>query len=255
MGAGAWQDMLSASLCSLQSHPFPKFALEPVLCSYCFNSVVLINMVVLFALLKGRERERCLFFFSLPCSPTDGSFDVFSKVEYPRKVNRVGTPKRVKNVHLPSLTFMLLSEVQGFILPWVLAWITPWYCCFFPFSVFPYHIAFPGGHSELTHPASLPAETVSSGGFASRPGAFCRSTVETTVLLLSSSFPGSMASALAFLVLKSRWNPVIDRASCSTVTFCSPLVWFCSHLCVIKCPAAAVISIKKISTVREWIQL
>lgn len=61
--------MLSASLCSLQSHPFPKFALEPVLCSYCFNSVVLINMVVLFALLKGRERERCLFFFLYHAHP------------------------------------------------------------------------------------------------------------------------------------------------------------------------------------------
>ena len=92
---------------------FPQFALELVLRS--FNSVVLFNMVVLFALLKEREREGVSFFLS--CSPADGSFGVFLKVEYPRKVNQVGTPKQVKNMHLPSLMFMLLSEVEGFILP------------------------------------------------------------------------------------------------------------------------------------------
>lgn len=60
--------MLSASLCCLQSHPFPKFALELVLCSYCFNSLVLFNTVVLFALLRERERRVsffCLFVFTM----------------------------------------------------------------------------------------------------------------------------------------------------------------------------------------------
>jgi len=57
--------MLSASPCSLQSRLFPKFALELVLCSYYFNSVVLFNIVLLFALLKETEREGvwCVLFF------------------------------------------------------------------------------------------------------------------------------------------------------------------------------------------------
>lgn len=125
--------------------------------------------------LKRKREKVCPFF--LPQSPTKllhGSNGVFLKVEYPRKVNQVGTPKWVKNMHPPSLTFLLLSEGQGFILPQVPAWITPPCCCFFPFSIFPYHVPFPHSHSEVAHPASLPAETVSSGGLATHLGAFCR---------------------------------------------------------------------------------
>lgn len=72
----------------------------------------------------------------------------------------------------------------------------------------------------------------------------------------------SFCSAAVFLAqwpqlwcFKSRWSPVIDREACSTLTFYSPLVCFCSHWCIIKSPAAVVISITEIGTLREWIQL
>lgn len=68
--------MLSAGLCFLQSYLFPKSALEPVLCSNSFNSVVLLSMVTLFASPKESEREGV----SSVCF--DESFGVFLKVKY-----------------------------------------------------------------------------------------------------------------------------------------------------------------------------
>lgn len=120
-----------------------------------FNTVV----CYLPCLKKERGRRGVLVFFSNAHSQMD-DLTFFLNVEYPRKVSQVRTLKQVKNHHVPSLTFMFPSKMQGFILPQVLAWLTPWILLLFPLAHIPLSCSLSHSQGELAHPTSLTAETV-----------------------------------------------------------------------------------------------